>query len=243
MTQSPSMQYASDVPAILRGTHGNPFAVLGMQGGAGRPIVVNVFAPPAAEIAVLDVGSGGRVVELERVHPEGFFSGIVPDRTDRFAYRLEMRAGDHTWQVEDPYRFPPILGELDEHLLGEGRHLDLYRRLGAHPMRIEGVDGVAFAVWAPNARRVSVVGDFNSWDGRRNPMRKRIGAGVWELFMPGLEAGVLYKYEILGAHGDVLPLKADPVSQAHENPPSTASIACGDLSYSWGDGGWMAQRA
>ncbi|MCV0397257.1 MAG: 1,4-alpha-glucan branching protein GlgB [Rhizobiaceae bacterium] len=237
------MHFASDIPAIVRGRHGNPFAVLGMQGGGSEPLIVNVFAPAASAVSVIETASGREVAELAKVHPEGFFSSLIPDRNERFAYRLDMRAGSARWQIEDPYRFPPVLGELDEHLLGEGRHLDLYRRLGAHPMTIDGVDGVSFAVWAPNARRVSVVGDFNAWDGRRHPMRKRMGVGVWELFVPGLEAGVLYKYEILGVHGDLLPLKADPVSQSHEAPPSTASIACGEPRHHWQDGAWMAKRA
>ncbi len=129
-----------------------------------------------------------------------------------FRYRLRFRLPAKTIELEDPYRFPPVLGELDVHLMAEGTHLRIYERLGAHPIEIDGVDGVAFAVWAPNAQRVSVVGDFNDWDGRRHPMRKRVEAGVWELFIPGLQGGELYKFEILGADGELLPLKADPLS-------------------------------
>ncbi|MDN2568236.1 1,4-alpha-glucan branching protein GlgB [Aquibium sp. A9E412] len=233
---------ATDVPAIVRGRHGNPFAVLGMQGGGDEPVAVNVFAPPAARVWLLARADDRRVCELERIHPEGFFSAVLETR-ERFAYRLALAAGDSEWIVDDPYAFGPVLGELDEHLMGEGRHRELYRRLGSHPLTHEGVAGVVFAVWAPNARRVSVVGDFNAWDGRRHPMRKRHGAGVWELFVPGLEAGTLYKYEILGVHGDVLPLKADPVGQAHEAPPATASLVPGDSAHAWGDGAWLERRA
>ncbi|MEO3385360.1 1,4-alpha-glucan branching protein GlgB [Mesorhizobium sp. CAU 1741] len=243
MNPPPAVPYSSDIPAIVGGRHGNPFAVLGMQGGEGHPVVVNVFAPHVSSVSVIDAASGEEVAELQRVHPDGFFCATLIDRREKFAYRLGLRSDDRRWEIEDPYRFPPVLGQLDEYLLGEGRHLELYRRLGAHPMTLEGIDGVSFAVWAPNARRVSVVGDFNAWDGRRHPMRKRLGVGVWELFIPGIDAGVLYKYEVLGAHGDVLPLKADPVSQAHEAPPSTASIACGDLRHDWQDAGWMSERA
>ena len=241
MTVTAEPAFAADIPAIVRGRHGNPFAVLGMHGGDGSDVVVNVFAPAAARVWVLEKPGGAEVCELERTHPEGFFSGPT-GRRSRFPYRLALAAGDARWEVEDPYAFSPVLGELDEHLLGEGRHLELYLRLGAHPMTHEGVDGVAFAVWAPNARRVSVVGDFNAWDGRRHPMRKRHGVGVWELFVPGLEAGTLYKYEVLGAHGDLLPLKADPVAQAHQNPPATASIASGEHRHRWQDTDWTATR-
>jgi 1,4-alpha-glucan branching enzyme len=235
--------YPSDVEAIVRGRHGNPFACLGMQGGSGEPVAVNVFAPQAAQVEVIDSQSGERVATLARIHPEGFFSSFIPGRTERFAYRLAMSAGEYNWEMEDPYRFPPVLGELDEYLLGEGRHFRLYERLGAHPTTMEGVDGVSFAVWAPNAARVSVVGEFNAWDGRRHPMRKRIGVGIWEIFIPGLTRGTIYKYEILGAHGERLPLKADPMSFAQEQPPATASIVNGLPDHSWQDGEWMNTRA
>ncbi|RUT34841.1 1,4-alpha-glucan branching protein GlgB [Arsenicitalea aurantiaca] len=235
--------YPSDVEAVVRGRHGNPFVVLGMQGGNGRPIAVNVFAPQAGEVEVIDAESGECVALLERIHPEGFFSRFIDGREVRFPYRLRMRAGAFEWEVEDPYRYPPILGELDDYLLGEGRHLEQYRKLGAHPCTLEGTDGIAFAVWAPNAQRVSVVGDFNAWDGRRHPMRKRIGVGVWELFIPGLGRGEVYKYEIIGAHGERLPLKADPVSFAQQHAPETASIVHGLPDHHWRDGHWMETRA
>jgi 1,4-alpha-glucan branching enzyme len=240
---APAFDLGEDVPAIVRGRHGNPFAVLGMHGGGGEPITVNVFAPAAATVTVLEKPGDTEVATLEKIHPEGFFSGAIPGRKERFAYRLRFSAGSESWIVEDPYAFGPLLGELDEHLFAEGRHLELYRRFGSHPITHEDVEGVAFAVWAPNARRVSVVGDFNAWDGRRHPMRRRHGGGIWELFVPGLKAGEVYKYEILGVHGDLLPLKADPLSQAHENPPATASIVCGEPSHDWKDEEWLSRRA
>lgn len=221
----------SAIEAILRGRHHDPFAVLGPHDGQLR-----VFAPQAAEVDAL---SGDRAIPLERVHPEGFFCGPAPDSP----YRLGMRAGDHAWQTDDPYRFGPVLGEMDEYLLAEGSHRRLYDRLGAHPLTHEGVAGVSFAVWAPNARRVSVVGDFNAWDGRRHPMRRRLGPGVWELFIPGLGAGDIYKYEVLGVHGECMPLKADPVGFAHQAPPETASVVHGLHEHDWHDQGWMAARA
>ena len=230
-TELPTGLTHSDIEAILRGQHHDPFAVLGPHEGH-----VRVFAPHAAEVEVL---SGSRRDPLTRIHPEGFFCGP----SDALDYRLAMRAGDHAWEVEDPYRFGPVLGEMDEYLIAEGRHRRLYERLGAHPMTHQGVEGVNFAVWAPNARRVSVVGHFNAWDGRRHPMRKRIGPGVWELFIPGLKPGEIYKYEIVSAHGARLPLKADPVGFAHEHPPETASVVHGLPQHDWQDKDWMEVRA
>ena len=180
---------AEDAMAIVRGRHGNPFGVLGMHGGGSEPLRVNVFAPAAASVTVLRKPGDEAVVELAKVHPEGFFSGTLPDGTQRFDYRLRLSAGSESWIVDDPYGFGPVLGELDEHLFAEGRHLELYRRLGSHPMTHEGVKGVAFALWAPNARRVSVVGGFNAWDGRRPPKRQRPGGGRWGLLIPGQAAG------------------------------------------------------
>ena len=136
-----------------------------------------------------------------------------------------------------------MLGPLDDWLVGEGTHVKLYDRLGAHPIDHEGAAGVHFAVWAPNARRVSVVGDFNAWDGRRHAMRKRVGTGVWEIFVPALRAGAIYKYEIIGADGALLPLKADPVGFGAELRPSTASVVCDTENFAWSDGEWMAARA
>ena len=234
--------YPSDVDAIVNGSHGNAFAVLGMHGGDGQPVAVNAFLPQAGELAVLDAETGAVVARLVRIHPEGFFSGFVANRTERFAYRLRLTSGEQSWEIEDPYRFPPILGELDEYLLGEGRHRTQYEKLGAHPTTHDGVDGVAFAVWAPNARRVSVVGDFNAWDGRRHPMRVRIGVGIWELFIPGLQRGSTYKFEIIGAHGERLPLKADPLSFAQELAPATASIVHGLPKFDWSDNAWLETR-
>ena len=148
---------------------------------------------------MIDSATGEIVTELARVRSGGLLLGST-GRAQRFAYRLRAGRWRHRQEIDDPYRFPPsLLGELDVHLLAEGTHLRIYDRLGAHPREIDGVAGVAFAVWAPNARRVSVVGDFNNWDGRRHPMRLRPEAGVWEIFIPGVARGALYKYEIKAA--------------------------------------------
>jgi 1,4-alpha-glucan branching enzyme len=212
----------SHVESIIGGTHGDPFAVLGLQGGSGRPLTLCVFAPEAQEVEALST-SGERIAQLVRIHEAGFFAAPVPGER-KFPYRLRFRNGSRRWETDDPYRFPPALKDIDLELLAEGNHLKLYEVLGAHPMVIDGVEGVAFAVWAPNAKRVSVVADFNSWDGRRHPMRNRHRAGVWEIFVPGVAGDANYKFELLGPDGTVLPQKADPFAFRQERPPATASI-------------------
>jgi 1,4-alpha-glucan branching enzyme len=232
-----------DIDAIVAGHHGDPFAVLGPHGAGSRGSAIRVFAPDADAVEVIGSADGSTLATLERLHDGGFFAGLVAgDAGARPAYRLRMRRGDQEWESHDPYQFPAYLGELDAHLLAEGSHQRLYEKLGSQPVTMEGVDGVAFAVWAPNARRVSVVGEFNAWDGRRHPMRKRIEAGVWELFLPGVGPGALYKYEIIGADGHRLPLKSDPFALSLELPPSTASRVSGKARADWHDGDWMSRR-
>ena len=204
--------------AIVNGVHADPFNYLGLHHEDDRP-VVRVFLPDAAEVKVLD--DAGHVSNLPRIHDAGLFAG--PVAADDGNYRLRARFGNREIEFEDAYRFPPILSELDLYLLGEGNHLELYDKLGAHPMTFDGVAGVGFAVFAPNARRVSVVGDFNFWDGRRHAMRVR-GNGYWEIFVPGARAGDKYKYEIIGPNGQMLPLKSDPIGFGAEIRPSTASV-------------------
>ena len=188
------------IEAIVHARHGDPFAILGPHDGT-----VRCFIPGADTVSVVDRDTGLQVSELARLHPAGFFAGPISSHA---GYRLRVGQGASAWETEDPYSFPPILGDMDIYLLAEGRHRDFGRTLGAHPAVLEGVPGVRFAVWAPNAQRVSVVGDFNAWDGRRHPMRKRHGPGVWELFVPRIAAGEFYKYEIIGPRGELLPLKA-----------------------------------
>ena len=181
--------HAAAIEAVVGGRHGDPFSFLGMHGPDGRgDMVVRTFQPDATAVTVIDLRSGTETGRLERVHAAGFFEGAA-GRGGRYPYRLRVEYASGAIEVEDPYRFAPILGDVDIHLLAEGTHLQLHDKLGAHPMTVDGVAGVAFALWAPNARRVSVVGDFNQWDGRRHPMRLRHGPGVWELFIPGLAPG------------------------------------------------------
>ena len=205
--------------AIIEGRHPDPFHYLGPHVEPEGP-VVRVYLPDAEEVRA--VQENGRECELERIHEAGLFAGRLENGASH-RYRVRARFGDRIVEVDDPYRFPPILTEFDLHLLAEGTHLQFYRKLGAHPMVLEGVSGVGFAVFAPSARRVSAVGDFNGWDGRRHAMRVRDN-GFWEIFVPGAKAGDRYKYEIVGPHGEMLPLKSDPVGFAAEVRPQTASI-------------------
>ncbi|WP_110813286.1 1,4-alpha-glucan branching protein GlgB [Pseudoroseicyclus aestuarii] len=230
---------AATLEAIVRGRLGDPFSHLGPREVGGQR-VLTVFAPDAAEVTVLDP-KGKEAGSLARIHPEGVFHGVLP-KAIKEDYRLRLKAGEAIWDRDDPYRFYPVLGEMDEYLFAEGRHEELWERFGAHPMTHQGVEGTVFSVWAPNARRVSVVGHFNAWDGRRHPLRKRMGGGLWELFIPGLTKGELYKFEIVGAYGDVLPLKADPLSFKQEMPPAQGSIVNGLIKHDWQDGDWMARR-
>ena len=233
---------ADDINRILAGTHSDPFAVLGQHIVDGAP-TVRVFDPWAESVEVLDAKTGRRVISLSPVaDAPGLFVGRAARRKSRFAYRLRMTRDDKVWTVEDPYRFGPVLGALDEHLIGEGAHLNLWEVLGAHVMTHEGVEGTHFAVWAPNARRVSVVGNFNGWDGRRHLMRLRGQTGVWEVFLPGIGEGEAYKYELLGPHGQLLPQKSDPFGFGAEHPPKTASVVRKLRGHDWADKAWMTKR-
>ncbi|SFX93741.1 1,4-alpha-glucan branching enzyme [Paracoccus pantotrophus] len=227
-------------PAVLsriaEGRFDDPFAVLGPHPRGGTRHVT-AFDPGAQEMAAM---AGGKAHPLDPVEGyPGLFHGMVPGAEP---YLLRGRRDGEEWLVEDAYRFGPVLGELDEYLLGEGRHHRLWQALGAHVIEHQGTAGTHFAVWAPNARRVSLIGDFNAWDGRRHVMRRRGATGVWEIFMPGLGEGTAYKYEILGAYGG-LAQKADPVGFGAQHPPATASVVRDIAGYGWSDHGWMGTRA
>lgn len=215
---------AHDIAALVEGRHPDAFSVLGMHTNEKGQLTVSAFIPSAQEVAVLDTATDVAVVTLNRVHASGLFEAWVPKRKARFSYRLKIIwESGVTETIDDPYRFPPLLSATDAWLLAEGTHLRTYEVLGAHPRQIDGVDGVAFSLWAPAAQRVSVIGDFNYWDGRRHPMRLRRECGVWELFIPGVKTGQRYKYEIRTESGEILQ-KADPHGFAAELRPATASI-------------------
>ncbi len=210
------------ITRILNAEDGDPFSFLGMhQDGDG--LLVRAFLPDSHRVFVLDARDESTVAELSRLRRAGLFVGRIPGRTERFSYRLRCQTGNTETVLADPYAFHSVFGALDLHLLVEGRHERSFEKLGAHPMTIDDVTGTSFAVWAPNAKRVSVVGDFNAWDGRRHPMRAHPSAGVWEIFLPGVGSGDVYKFEIKTQAGDTL-LKSDPYAFRCEHPPRTASV-------------------
>ena len=226
--------------ALAHATHGDPFAILGPHPDPGGGLIVRAILPDAERASLTDPG-GALLTPMHRIHHDGGIWEATLPAAVPYLIQTHTYAGATT-ETEDPYAYPPILGELDLHLLHEGRHEDIGDALGAHPTTLQGTPGVRFAVWAPNARRVSVVGSFNAWDGRRHPMRLRHEAGTWEIFIPRLAAGALYKYEILGPHG-VLPLKADPVAWQTEAPPATASVVPSPAIWRWTDQAWLEHRA
>jgi 1,4-alpha-glucan branching enzyme len=226
---------------FVHSIHAAPHDVLGphrLPSGAG--MVVRAFHPHARGVEVIDAATGAAHA-MARVHRGGFFEAVFPGR-EPFPYRLRIAdASGGAREVEDPYRFPLSVSDFDLYLFGEGTHYRTYQRMGAHPMALDGVPGVRFAVWAPNALRVSVIGDFNGWDGRCHPMQKRDASGLWEIFMPGLAAGALYKFEVKGER-DYLTQKADPYAFAAELRPQTASRVWEHGRYAWGDIDWMRRR-
>ncbi|MDU8910657.1 1,4-alpha-glucan branching protein GlgB [Aestuariicoccus sp. MJ-SS9] len=223
---------------LTQGQNDDPFAVLGPR-TVGRSRYVTAFDPGASSLAAVVDGKAHALDAVEGA--PGVFSGKVPGTKP---YHLRgTDASGHSWEVEDPYRFGPVMGELDEYLLGEGTHRQIWKVLGAHVMEHEGAHGTHFAVWAPNARRVSLVGEFNHWDGRRHVMRRRGATGIWEIFMPGLGDGAVYKYEIVGPQGNTLPLKADPCGFGSQHPPENASVVRDIGGYGWSDMDWIETRA
>ncbi|MDH5621781.1 MAG: 1,4-alpha-glucan branching protein GlgB [Gammaproteobacteria bacterium] len=225
--------------AIVAGQHRDPFAVLGPH-RSGTSRCVRTLQPNAKSCVLID-RQGDAVATMEKTHPGGIFECELPARLRHYAFRVTADNGVE-FDAEDPYRFPSTLGELDLYLLGEGSDQYIFRKLGAHTCRIAGVDGTRFAVWAPNASRVSVVGDFNFWDGRRHVMRLHPGNGIWEIFVPGATRGANYKYEIQDRYGKLLPLKSDPYAAYHEAPPGNSSIVF-QSQHRWQDDAWMQRRS
>lgn len=229
--------------AIAEGRHGDPFSVLGQHTLSDGTQCVRAFYPNAERVEVLSRDGSTLLAELQPVEGgQGLYDGVLPGIVGRVDYRLRLTRGADTWEQEDAYAFGPVLGEMDEYLLGEGNHGELWRALGAHVIHYGGTTGAHFAVWAPNAARASVVGDFNDWDGRRNVMRRRGATGVWEIFVPGLGDGTVYKYELLDGNGTLLPLKADPIGFGAERPPKTASVVRDLGQHLWQDSPWMTKR-
>ncbi len=230
------MTLRSDLDHLQRGDHADPFAFLGPHRDEGGE-QVRAWLPGALAVELLSP-QDEILAAMDAVDASGLFVARLPAKAP---YRLRIHWPEHEQVSEDPYAFGPSISELDLYLFAEGNHRQLGKCLGAQAMQIDGVPGVRFAVWAPNARRVSVVGDFNGWDGRRHLMRLRYPAGVWELFIPRLQPGEVYKYELLGPDG-LLPLKADPVALATEMPPATGSRVPDPTPFPWQDQSWMQQR-
>jgi 1,4-alpha-glucan branching enzyme len=219
--------------------HHDPFSFLGPHVTDGG-VAIRVMLPNAAQATLIRPGADPAA--MERRHPAGGFEVLLEGVHEIPDYRLRVvYPGDYAVEIDDPYRYGRIIGDFDLYLFGEGSHKHVYDTLGAHPMRIGDSEGVHFAVWAPNAHRVSVVGDFNGWDGRLNPMRSLGASGIWELFVPGLGEGERYKYELKGPQGELLPLKADPYALAAEVPPATASRVYRSR-HEWRDDDWLDRR-
>jgi 1,4-alpha-glucan branching enzyme len=238
------------VDAMVVGRHSDPFAILGphqIETPTGKRWTIRVFHPGIASVSIRFLDSG-TIVDAIKLRADGFFEATLPEAQAEAPtptnYRIVYRTGSgDTFERYDTYAFPFVLSEFDLYLMGEGRHYDTYDKLGAHVTTLAGVRGVNFAVWAPSARRVSIVGDFNHWDGRINPMRARGPSGVWEIFIPELAEGTIYKYEIIGPNGNMIPLKADPYAFQAEKRPATGSIVANLDAYKWNDSDWMKRRA
>jgi 1,4-alpha-glucan branching enzyme len=248
--------FEGEIDRVVSGEHSDAFQVLGphwVERAGKRTLVVRVWRPGASEVRIIwGTGSGANTVSAARIHEDGFFEAAIPEEIAGRApgseiapdaYKLRIRYGDAA-PVEscDPYAFPPLLTDYDLHLIGEGTHYEKYKKVGAHVREVAGVTGVHFGVWAPNAKRVSVVGDFNSWDGRVTALRNRGASGVWEIFVPGIGEGALYKFELLSQSGDLLALKSDPYGFAAEMRPKTASVVCDINRYEWNDAEWLVAR-
>lgn len=239
------MALKEEIERIVHSAWPDPFEILGIhviKWGGKEYVAVRAFLPDAADAAVVEVGSG-REYPMKRLHKDGFFEAVIRGRTDVFQYRLKKTdQGNKTSLIIDPYSFLPVLSDYDLYLIAEGTHYNQYDKLGAHEMTVDGVEGVFFAVWAPNAIRVSVTGDFNEWDGRRHMMRVRGSTGVWELFIPGLRQGVIYKYEVKSRYKGFLAEKADPYAFYSELRPKSASVVWNLDRYLWSDNRWMEAR-
>ena len=225
--------------ALLAGRHDDPFSLLGPHAGPKGTFVRALI--PGAERAEAHDLAGNSLGSLSRTDARGLLEGAIAGAPQPLKYKAQGKGAQ--WWITDPYSFGPVLGPVDDFLMAQGTHVRLYDKMGAHRVTHQGADGVHFAVWAPNAQRVSVVGDFNDWDGRRHQMRHRKDVGVWEIFIPDIAGHRAYKFEIIGAQGSLLPLKSDPFAFHAEVRPKTASLTTADFSHAWGDAAHRAHWA
>ncbi len=229
-----------EAQAIAKGIYENIFGILGPHEVAPQTWEIRCFLPLADKVEILNEEGEEIVALADNICDTGVFCART-NSSESFPYLVRAYFGETEYIFEDPYRFGSSIGEQDLYLFSEGTHESAYRFMGAHCIELDGVKGVRFSVWAPNAKRVSVVGDFNYWDGRRHVMRKIIPNGIWEIFIPGVEVGAFYKYELLAADGSLLPQKADPFGNAAQHPPEQASIVAAENDYQWQDKGWREQ--
>lgn len=239
----PPQIHPDAITSLLNGDHGDPFSLLGPHNGDDNTISIRAFQPHARELYLILTDSDDRI-PMNILREGGFFEISIPTPKDNLNYIYEaITYDDETETFADPYAFPPQLTDYDLYLIGEGHHLYSYEKLGAHAIQIDGVAGVHFAVWAPNAYRVSVIGDFNRWDARLHPMRRHIESGIWEIFIPGLSVGDKYKFDLRSTVDGYHTEKTDPYAFAAELRPRTASIITNIYDYEWTDDEWMAARA
>ena len=237
----PSRLNAEDYYPLIEARHCDPFRILGIRSCNGK-FVARILRPDAAEATVILDGKVAKPQTLTRLDEHGLFEGEITGFSEGMPYTIELTSHEGVkWRQRDAYSFPAVLGEMDIYLFNEGTHYDIHKKLGAHVKVIGDVPGVHFAVWAPSAQRVSVVGDFNNWDGRVHQMRKLLPSGVWEIFLPGVHEGAHYKFEIRGAHGDVF-LKTDPYAFFAQHGIETGCMVFDLGRYQWGDEEWMRKR-
>ncbi|MCG6552989.1 MAG: 1,4-alpha-glucan branching protein GlgB [Candidatus Magnetominusculus sp. LBB02] len=240
------MNVNEQIDMIVQAVHSDPFAVLGahhIKFNNKDAVVVRAFLPGVKELFVVRSDKVKKVYAATKIRQEGFFEAVAEQATEIFPYKLKaVYEDDRVREFVDPYTFSPVLTDFDLHLMDEGTHYKKYEKLGAHVMTIDDVEGVFFAVWAPNALRVSVVGDFNNWDGRSNPMRIRGVHGIWEVFIPGMRVGDVYKFEVKGRYRDYIGTKSDPYGFYAEVRPQSASIVYNIDKYKWTDDEWIAKR-
>lgn len=233
------------IKLIINANHWDPFQVLGIRiikKEGKKAVTVRAFLPEAKEAWVVDINTKG-LYQMEKIHKSGFFESISAEKKDVFPYLIRLNSYEGMIsEFYDPYSFMPVLTDFDLYLFGEGSHYKKYEKLGAHIMEINGIKGVHFAVWAPNAKRVSVIGDFNKWDGRRHPMRVLGSSGIWEIFIPGFNEGDLYKFEIKSKFNNYIAVKSDPYAFYFELRPKSASIVYDMNKYQWDDSKWMEMR-
>src|SRR4030042_270031 len=246
------------IKLIVNANHWDPFQVLGnhiIEKEGRKAVAIRTFLPEVEKAWIIQAkskeqGAKDKISEEEKtnqmrkIHMAGFFEAIFNDKKEVFPYRIRIKSRDGIIsEFDDPYSFMPVLTDFDIHLIGEGSHYKTYEKLGSHVMEINGIRGVHFAVWAPNARRIRVIGDFNKWDGRRHPMRVLGSSGIWEIFIPGLKEGEIYKFEIKSKSSKYILVKADPYAFNFELRPRSASVVYDINKHQWNDSEWMEIRS